>query len=153
RLYGARRMIPGIAANPYQGRPTSPRHLFRARQDGWILHPKDHSSLWIDEARTQQATLPGEPVWWIGDKSPNRNHFGAVSSAARGRLYRWAASAVLEGYPRNLLTDTENLSVWATAGGEVSVATGVVDPDGGNTAFEVTGVSGNGRLGNTNAPL
>lgn len=111
-------MIPGISANPFQGRPINPRHLFRARQDGWILDPADHSTLWIDEARTQNATLPGDVVWWIDDKSPNQNHFGAVSSAARGRLYRWPASAVLEGCPRNLLLDTDNLSgsSWTNVG-------------------------------------
>ena len=138
-------MIPGIAGNPYLG-PYTPKHLFRRGADGWILLPRDHSTLWIDEERTEQATLPGDPVWWIGDKSSNQNHFGATSSAARGRLLRWPVSAALAGAPRNQLTNTEALDLWITSSGETSVTAGETDPLGGNTAFRVVGVEGQGRL-------
>src|SRR5690606_11572972 len=73
-----------------------PKRLFYTGADGVVLNPSEHSTLWIDEAKTQQATLPGDPVWWIDDLSGNDNHFAAVNSAARGRLVRWPASAVLE---------------------------------------------------------
>ena len=145
RLCGARHMIPGIAGNPYLGVYT-PKHLFRRGADGWILLPRDHSTLWIDEERTEQASLPGDPVWWIGDKSPSQNHFSAVSSAARGRLYRWPASAVLAGSPRNLLKRTEALDSWDVFGGESSVTPGIDDPFGGTNAFRLTGVSNLGRV-------
>lgn len=89
---------------------ATPAKLFADGQDGVWLDPSDHSTLWIDEERTQNATQPGDVVWWIDDKSGNDNHFSVGASANRSRLVRWPASAVREGYVRNLLTETETLN-------------------------------------------
>lgn len=125
---------------------NNPLALFRNGQDGFWLDPSDLSSLWVDEERTQHPTAPGDVVWWVDDKSGNDNHFGAVSSAARGRLYRWPASAVLAGYPRNELKLTEQLNSWGFVGSEVSVTSGIDDPAGGSTAFRIESINNIGRL-------
>lgn len=126
--------------------PFAPGKLFVRGADGWWHDISDMSTLWVDQARTQHPTSPGDVVWWIDDKSPNQNHFGAPSSSARGRLYRWPASAVLEGSPRNLIRLTESLDNWVNSGGETTAQTGIADPDGGNNAFRITGLSASGRL-------
>lgn len=102
RNFKAKTLLRNLITQIVQGVPISnPRAVFIGGVDGFWLDPSDLDSLWVDQARTQHPTAPGDVVWWIDDKSPNLNHFGAVSSAARGRLYRWPASAVLEGHPRN----------------------------------------------------
>ena len=89
---------------------ATPAQLFADGQDGVWLDPSDHSTLWIDEERTQNATQPGDVVWWIDDKSGNENHFSVDASANRSRLVRWPASAVREGGPRNRLLNTDELT-------------------------------------------
>ena len=140
-------------ARRWCGANWTPETLFMAEQDGIWLDPSDHSTLWIDEARTQNATQPGDVVWWIDDKSGNENHFSVDASANRSRLVRWPASAVREGHVRNLLTFTEDSSAWVSViSGETIITGGVADPDGGNNAIRIEDAGSGGSTRRARIP-
>lgn len=89
--------------------------------------------LFQDAAGTIPAVLPGQSVGLIQRAAGTADLSQAIASL-KPTLARWP-----RGGRRNMATQTENLgaSPWVLSEG-ISVTTGVLDPDGGNSACRIT---------------
>jgi hypothetical protein len=93
------------------GRPFSPRHLFLGGVIGVWYDPSDHATLFQDVSGTLSATLPGQPVGRVHDKSGNGIHALQVVAAARPILAR-----VPTGGVRNIARYSDADTHWSAAG-------------------------------------
>lgn len=97
---------------------------------------------------TERIHAPGDPVGYDYDLSPNGVDAPQPTSTARPLIGRQPLGGKL-----NELYYTEQLDAWSNAGEEVTAQPGVLDPEGGLTAFRLTGVSGLCRLSLTSMDL
>lgn len=112
----------------------SPASLFSGGEQGGWYDYSDMSTLFQDSAGSTPVTAVEQPIGRVLDKSGRGNHLIQATSAARPA---WSAR-------KNLIERTDDLAnaLWSKT--NVTVAPGVLDPDGGSTAFTITSTAASG---------
>jgi hypothetical protein len=120
----------------------SPSSLFASSEPGTWFDPSDLTTLFQDTAGTVAVTTPGQTVARMNDKSGRGNNATQATAASRPTF-----GVVPLGGRRNLLLQTEALSNAAWTNNPITTVTsGVLDPDGGSTAFTLTGTTANSEV-------
>lgn len=93
----------------FAGRSWSPARLFAQGASGALFSAR--RGLFLDDAGTQPATVPGQPVALMRDLSGNGNHAVQSSPSQRPVLARHPARGIVNVYPANT-SDMVNGSGW-----------------------------------------
>jgi hypothetical protein len=110
--------------------PRTPRSLFRSGDVGFWFDPSAVSTVSQDSAGILAVSKVGQSVGRILDRSGKGLHATQVTAGLRPLYARIPA-----GGRRNMLTNTDNLTLWALQGTPVVTADGTL---GGEPSFRLT---------------